>query len=52
MLMTYLETYNDPKELNNWMINFEEALKKIQERQKYDETWELIKKNYLKNKYE
>ena len=45
-----IETWNKIKRIeflrgggNGWEVDFTEALKKIQEHQKYDEIWEEIK---------
>lgn len=44
-----IETWNETKKIEflrsrDWEVDFTEALKKIEEQQKYDEVWKLIKK--------
>jgi hypothetical protein len=38
------EPLHDANMKDGWMIDFTEALKKIQEQEKYDKVWQLIKK--------
>jgi hypothetical protein len=37
------EPLRDANLIGGWQFDFTEAFKKLQERQKYDEVWELIK---------
>ena len=46
-----IETWNKFKKIEflmqcgeHWQIDFDEALKKIKEKENYDKVWELIKK--------
>jgi len=46
-----IETWNEIKKIEflrcggpNWQVDFTESIRKLQERKKYDEVWEKIKK--------
>ena len=44
-----IETWNEIKKTEflrgkGWEVDFTESIRKLQERKKYDEVWELIKK--------